>query len=205
MSLHQPEFIVTPYADSVMSGTKIYALLDADDGEFGPGAIRYIGRAEDALHRLKFHWYVRNDRGQRHRPVYQWMSALDMPPVMSILEVVEHGDAGYAENSWIRRAWREFGWGQICNRTMNGHIIVTGPRASEISKAKWTPELRQEASERAKVQWANPDHREMIVAANSDPVDYVIRKWVVEHGFKLGQQGYIPVAALRAYREAHKA
>lgn len=188
---------------AMMHGTKIYALLDPGGGVYDQGAIRYIGRAENAYKRLRHHWYVRRNKGQRHRPVYQWLCTLEYPPIMSILEVVDQDYAGYVENEWIARSWRKFGQGQICNRVMNGHIIVTGARASEISKAKWTPELRREASERARVQWINPDHRERIVAANSNPVDYVIRKWAVEHGFNLGQQGYIPIAALRAYRAAH--
>jgi hypothetical protein len=157
-----------------MPGTKIYALLDPGrhvnrNSRYRRGAIRYIGQAQRPMGRLKTHWRdsIKNPGSAKwKRPVYKWMRTLSEPPVMLILAVVEPGDGGDVEDGYIEWAWHKWGWNQILNRYINGHLVSVGEdwyaRLGEV----WDrPGYRENQSAKQTVLWADPEHRAMVMEA----------------------------------------
>jgi hypothetical protein len=46
--------------------------------------------------------------------------------------------------------------------------------------------------------------RRRVATRRRVPRDQLIRDWAIDHGFKMGYKGRIPIAALNAYRAANK-
>ncbi len=78
-------------------GVSIYALIDPRDG-----AVRYIGKANDAAERLKSH--IRDSR-HRKTPVYSWirkLRSLGLVPDMKVLATCSESEWPKAERRAIR-------------------------------------------------------------------------------------------------------
>lgn len=162
--------------DSALCTVAIYALRDPRDGE-----IRYIGKAEDPVRRLRQHMEPGQlNRYRSHKN--SWLKGLldaGYLPELEIVDWVEPERADAAEIHWI--AWYRMGGSPLTNGTDGGDGgAVTDPDArARISAAhvgrKASAETRAKMSASHQARCAKPEERERmrrtaIEAGNALPV-----------------------------------
>lgn len=147
--------------------TFIYALVDPLDGR-----VRYVGKADDPVARLKRHWKTYKDGKTGNWWLRWWFRLLDRrgeQPGLDILLAVPKENWQWWERSVIAHFRSVFGplcnledggMGGAWNRGKHGFMRHSSETRARLAAVRATPEARHAQSLRTKAQWARMTEEE---------------------------------------------